>query len=51
MTVVTKCITITQEQDKKIRVIQLRRMTQEQKTVSYSSVLHQAIEEGLQRIA
>mgnify|MGYP003676959830 CR=1 FL=1 len=47
---ITKCVTVTPEQDQKIRVIQLRRMTAERKTISYSSVIHQAIDEGLERM-
>jgi hypothetical protein len=50
MTVKKKCITITEEQDIKVRAIQMRRMTHEKKTVSYSSVLQQAIDEGLKLI-
>ena len=46
----TKCITVTGEQDQKIRAIQMRRMVAEKKTVSYSSVIHQAIDEGLAKI-
>lgn len=45
--VIQKCITITLEQDQKVRAIQMRRMTAEKKTVSYSSVLHEAITVGL----
>ena len=47
---ITKCITVTDEQDQKIRAIVIRRMTAEKKTVSYSSVIHQAISEGLEKI-
>ena len=43
-----KCITISEEQDQKVRAIQMRRMTAEKKTISYSSVLRQAIDEGEQ---
>jgi hypothetical protein len=50
MAVITKCITVTENQDQKIRAIQLRRMTAEKKTISYSSVLQQAIDEGLEKI-
>ena len=50
MGVKKKCITITDAQDQKVRAIQMRRMTVEKKTVSYSSVLQQAIDEGLKLI-
>lgn len=50
MVVKKKCITVTEEQDAKIQVIQIRRMTAEKKTISYSSVLQQAIDEGLKII-
>jgi len=50
MAVKTKCITITPEQDTKIQAIQVRRMVAEKKTISYSSVLQQAIDEGLRLI-
>jgi hypothetical protein len=46
----TKCITVTEEQDRKIRAIQIRRTQAENRTVSYSSVLKQAIDEGLNLI-
>ncbi len=45
--VLKKCITITKEQDEKVRAIQIRRMATSKKTVSYSSVLQEAISEGL----
>lgn len=45
-----KCITITLEQDQKIRTIQIRRIGTEKRAVSYSSVLQQAIDEGLERL-
>jgi hypothetical protein len=47
----TKCITVSDEQDQKIRAIQMRRMVAEAKTVSYSSVLHECIEVGLEKLA
>ena len=47
---ITKCITLTQDQDQKIRAIQMRRMGKTTKAVSYSSVLGDAIDEGLARI-
>jgi hypothetical protein len=50
MGVKKKCITVTEEQDQKVRAIQMRRMVAEDKTVSYSSVLQQAIDEGLKAI-
>ena len=51
MTRKTKCITVTEEQDQKIRGIQARRIMSEGKSVSYSAVLQQAIDEGLEKIA
>jgi len=48
--VIQKCITITKDQDQKVRAIQMRRMTAEKKTISYSSVLHEAITVGLKAI-
>jgi hypothetical protein len=49
MAVKTKCITITEEQDKKIKTIQIRRMSADpSKTISYSSVLHEIIDKGLE---
>jgi len=51
MTVLTKCITVTEEQDQQIQAIQVRRMVAEKKTISYSAVLKQAIDEGLRKIA
>lgn len=48
--VVKKTINITDEQDQKIRTIQIRRMDTEKKAVSYSKVLQQAIDEGITRI-
>ncbi len=47
ITVLKKCITITKEQDEKVRAIQMRRMATSKKTVSYSSVMQEAISEGL----
>jgi hypothetical protein len=46
----TKCITVSDEQDQRIREIQVRRTTTEKRTVSYSEVIHQAIAEGLNHI-
>ena len=48
--VLKKCITITKEQDEKVRVIQIRRMATSKKTVSYSSVLQEAIQVGLEKL-
>jgi hypothetical protein len=48
--VVKKCVILSPEQDQKIRQIQIRRMTAEAKTVSYSSILQAAISEGLERL-
>jgi hypothetical protein len=48
--VVKKCVILTPEQDQKIRQIQIRRMTAESKSVSYSSILKAAISEGLERL-
>ena len=50
MTVLKKCIPITPEQDEKVRAIQMRRMVTSKKTVSYSSVLQEAITEGLKKL-
>ena len=48
--VVKKTINITDEQDQKIRAIQIRRMDTEKRAVSYSKVLQHAIDEGIARI-
>jgi hypothetical protein len=45
-----KCVTITPEQDEKIRAIQVRRTMQEHKTVSFSKVIQSVITEGLKHI-
>lgn len=50
MTVIKKCITVTSEQDTKIRAIQVRRMASEKKTISYSKIIQSAITEGLKQI-
>lgn len=46
----TKCITVSDDQDEKIRAIQMRRMTAEKKTISYSSVLNEIIDVGLRSL-
>ena len=50
MTVIKKCITVTPEQDEKIKRIQVRRMVAEKTNVSYSKVIQSAITEGLERM-
>ncbi len=50
VTVMKKCITITIEQDEKVRAIQMREMANSTKAVSYSSILQRAISEGLKQI-
>ncbi len=50
VTVIKKCITITLVQQKKIKAIQMRRMAHSNKTVSFSSVMHDAIDEGLNHL-
>jgi hypothetical protein len=45
-----KCITVTDTQDEKIRAIQMRLMQATKKTISYSFVLQQAINEGLEKL-
>ena len=45
-----KCITISADQDKKIRAIQMRRMANTSTNVSYSSVIREAITKGLDQI-
>ena len=45
-----KCVTITDEQDEKIRVIQVKRTIQEHKTVSFSKVIQSVITEGLKHV-
>lgn len=50
VTVIKKCITITLVQKKKIQAIQMRRMRASNKTVSFSSVMHDAIDEGLKNL-
>ncbi len=50
VTVLKKCITVTREQDEKVRSIQIRRMATSKKTVSYSSVLQEAIKVGLEQL-
>ena len=50
MTVKKKCITVTEEQDRKIKAIQIRRMSSTQETVSYSSVIQEIINVGLETI-
>ena len=47
---ITKCITLTPEQQQKIKAIQIRRMAQSTKAVSFSAVLGDVIDEGLARI-
>ena len=48
--VLKKCITITKDQDQKVRAIQMREMANSTKAVSYSSILQRAISEGLKAI-
>ena len=48
--VLKKCITITLEQDQKVRSIQMREMANSTKAVSYSSVMQRAIDLGLKAI-
>lgn len=48
--VLKKCITITKEQDQKVRAIQMREMSKSTKAISYSSILRRAIDEGLKKI-
>jgi hypothetical protein len=48
--VLKKCITITKEQDQKIRAIQMREMSNSTKAISYSSVMQRAIDLGLKAI-
>ena len=50
VTVLKKCITITKEQDEKVRAIQMREMANSTKAISYSSILRRAISEGLKAI-
>jgi len=50
MSVIKKCITVTEEQDNKIRAIQMRQMAKESKTISYSKIIQLAITEGLKQI-
>ena len=45
-----KCVTITDDQDDKIRAIQVRRTIQEHKTVSFSKVIQSVITEGLKHV-
>lgn len=45
------CITLPDDQESKLRTIQVRRMSQEKKTISFSSVVHEAITLGLERMA
>lgn len=47
---IKKCITVTEVQDEKIRAIQIRLMAGTRKTVSYSFVLQQAINQGLEKL-
>ena len=48
--VLKKCITITIEQDEKVRAIQMREMAKSTKAISYSSIMQRAIDEGLKAI-
>jgi hypothetical protein len=43
-----KCIVVTPEQDQKIQTIVVRRISQEKKIVSYSSVMREIIAAGLE---
>lgn len=47
MATVKKCITLTPEQDKKIRALQIKMMSATKENVSYSRVVQMAITEGL----
>ncbi len=42
-----KCVVVTEEQDTRIRGIVVRRMTSQNKIVSYSAVMREVITEGL----
>ena len=48
--VIQKCITITKEQDQKIRAMQVREMAKTGKSVSYSKILRLAVTEGLKQL-
>jgi hypothetical protein len=48
--VIKKCITVTEDQDDKIRALQMRRMANEKKNISYSKIIQMAITEGLKQL-
>jgi len=50
MGVKKKCITITDDQDSQVRALQIQKMVSTKKNVSYSSILQEAIDEGLKII-
>ncbi len=47
---ITRCVTVSETNDKKIKAIQIRRMKIEDKAISYSSVINDVISEGLNHI-